>query len=169
MSTDVHGVAIRHLNLFRERLSTLSDIDQFKKIATMFLGASYRLGSENFVECDCSGLICSSLSGMGYSIRINADDIIMNCCTPVPAGQGNIIGFLDRDKEKYTHIAIIFHSPSGKTLLHSSWPIGVAFEDWYTCVNRYQKKGYRINYFDLDFDKVKKMDGKVYGIDEDFN
>ncbi len=167
--TDVHGVSIRHLNLFRERLSTLEPIEQFKKIATMFIGASYKMGSENFNECDCSGLICSSLSGMGYSIRINANDIINTCVDEVVSSRdANIVGFFDIEKGKYTHIGILFHSPSATTILHASWPLGTAFEDLDTCVARYLGHGYREDYFKLDFEKVKQMDGKVYGLDQDY-
>ena len=167
---DVHGVSIRHLNLFRTKLSELEPLDQFKKIATMFIGASYKMGSENFNECDCSGLICSSLNGMGYSIRINANDIIVNCCDDTDDfKESSIVGFYDRKKEKYTHIGIVFHSPSEQTILHASWPFGTAFEDLETCVARYLGHGYREDYFKLNFDKVKLMDGKIYGLDEDFS
>lgn len=167
--TEVNGVDIRHLNLFRNKLAELPPLEQFKKIATMFVGASYKMGSENFNECDCSGLICSSLSGMGYSIRINANDIIENCCDMViTPDEGSIVGFYDEDKKKYTHIGISFHSPSDRTILHSSHPTGVAFEWAEQCEARYYDRGYRVDYFKLNFGKVKQMDGKVYGLDEDF-
>lgn len=165
------GVSIRHLNLFRARLDAVSREAQFKKIATMFLGASYKMGSENFNECDCSGLICSSLSGMGYSIRVNANDIINTCATEITDQVSEkvvLVGFYDKKAGKYTHIGIKFDSPSAPTILHSSYPTGVAFENSDDCKNRYKMKGYLIKEFALDFNKVEQMDGKVYGLDEDF-
>ena len=171
MIKNILGVDVRHMSLFRSRLESLSREEQLKKIATMFIGASYKMGSENFNECDCSGLICSSLRGMGYEIRINANEIITSCCNPEytkDSGKTGIMGFYDKKAEKYTHIGMIFHSPSDDLVLHASYPTGCAFEDRANCAKRYQERGYRVDYFSLDFSKVAKMDGKTYGLDEDF-
>lgn len=171
MNKDIMGVDIRHLTLFRSRLESLSQAEQFKKIATMFLGATYKMGSENFNECDCSGLICSSLRGMGYSIRIAADEIITRCSnkgyTKKEGGVG-LIGLYDKNVKKYSHIGIVFHSPRKDTLLHSSYPKGVSFEDLDNATEDYSNRGYKIDYFTLDFKKVEKIDGETYGLDEDF-
>lgn len=171
MDKDIFGVDIRHLTLFRTRLESLGREEQFKKIATMFLGATYKMGSENFNECDCSGLLCSSLRGMGYSIRVTADSLIKTCCNHgylANDGGVGIMGLYDRKVDQYSHIGIIFHSPRHDTLLHSSYPKGVAFEDLDRAVKDYSNRGYRIDYFTLDFSKVEKLDGETYGLDEDF-
>lgn len=171
MNRDILGVDLRHISLFRSRLESLGRDDQFKKIATMFLGATYKMGSENFNECDCSGLICSSLRGMGYSVRITADELITKCCSDSylqKDGGVGIVGLYDKKVDKYSHIGIIFHSPRKDTLLHSSYPLGVAFEDLTTATKDYRDRGYRVDYFTLDFSKVEKLDGETYGLDEDF-
>lgn len=171
MIKDILGVDIRHLNLFRTRLASLSREEQFKKIATMFLGASYKMGSENFNECDCSGLICSALRGMGYNIRVTANSFITECCTDTyqsKDGGVGILGIYDKKVGKYSHIGIIFHSPRKDTLLHSSYPFGVAFEDLTTATKEYRDRGYKVEYFTLDFSKLEKLDGESYGLDEDF-
>lgn len=171
MNENILGVDIRHLQLFRTRLDSLGQEDQFKKIATMFIGADYKMGSENFNECDCSGLICSSLNGMGHKIRLNANDLITHCCDPGydrKLGNVGIVGFYNKKVKKYSHIGIIFHSPSADTILHASYPIGTAFEELPSCAKRYQDNGYRVDYFTLNFLKVEGMNGKVYGLDEDF-
>jgi len=171
MTKDILGVDIRHLTLFRSRLASLSRDEQFKKIATMFLGATYKMGSENFNECDCSGLICSSLLGMGYKIRVTANEIIEKCCNESylsKDGGVGIMGLFDDKVGKYTHIGIVFHSPRKDTLLHSSYPKGVAFEDLNSATSAYRERGFRVDFFTLDFDKVEELDGESYGLDEDF-
>ncbi len=171
MNKDILGVDIRHLTLFRSRLAELSREDQFKKIATMFIGAKYKMGSENFNECDCSGLLCSSLRGMGYNIRITADDLIKRCCVKGYKdnnGDVGVIGLYDKKVKKYSHIGILFHSPRGNTMLHSSYPIGVAFEDMDVAYKAYTDRGFRVDYFTMDFNRVEKIDGETYGLDEDF-
>ena len=171
MDKTILGVDIRHLTLFRSRLESLSRDDQFKKIATMFLGATYKMGSENFNECDCSGLIGSSLRGMGYNIRITANELIETCCSPSydeKLGGVGILGLYDPKIKKYSHIGIIFHSPRKDTLLHSSYPLGVAFEDLEYASEVYTSRGYELKKFTLDFNKVEKIDGETYGLDEDF-
>lgn len=171
MTKEVMGVDIRHISLFRSRLESVSRAEQFKKIAAMFLGASYKMGSENFNECDCSGLICSSLRGMGYSIRITADALIRKCCSEsyqAKDGGVGIVGLFDSGVGKYTHIGIIFASARKDTLLHSSYPLGVAFEDLTTATQEYRERGFRVDYFTLDFNKVEQLSGETYGLDEDF-
>ncbi len=171
MTKDILGVDIRYLTLFRSRLEAVSREEQFKKIATMFLGAEYKMGSENFNECDCSGLICSALRGMGYSIRITADELIKRCCTTgynPKLGDVGIVGLYDKKVSKYTHIGILFHSPRKDTMLHSSYPTGVAFEDMEFAEDTYIDRGYRVDYCTLDFSKVEQIDGETYGLDEDF-
>ena len=171
MTKDILGVDIRYLTLFRSRLATLSREEQFKKIATMFLGAGYKMGSENFNDCDCSGLVCSALRGMGYEIRVTADSIITQCCTEAyqsKDGGVGLVGLYDKKVGKYSHIGIIFHSPRKDTMLHSSYPLGVAFEDLTTATKEYRERGYRVDYFTLDFKKVEQLDGETYGLDEDF-
>jgi len=168
MNKNILGVDIRHLTLFRSRLEVVSREEQFKKIATMFIGAEYKMGSENFNECDCSGLICSALRGMGYNIRINANDIITTCCTQGYSDGIGIVGFYDNKAEKYSHVGIIFHSPSKEMILHSSYPTGCSFEDSENCTDRYLEKGYGVHYYTLNFNKIEEMDGKTYGLDEDF-
>lgn len=86
----------------------------------------------------------------------------------VPNEGVGLVGFYDRKAKKYSHIGIIFHSPSADTILHASYPIGTAFEELPSAVKRYQDKGYRIDYFTLDWNKVEDMDGTSYGLDEDF-
>ena len=171
MHKEILGVDVRHLTLFRSRLATLGREEQFKKIATMFLGAGYKMGSENFNDCDCSGLICSSLRGMGYDIRITADGLITKCCSDTyqaKDGGVGIVGLFDQKVGKYSHIGIIFHSPRKDTMLHSSYPLGVAFEDLTTATKEYRERGYRVDYFTLDFNKVEQLSGETYGLDEDF-
>lgn len=171
MDKEITGVSMRHLSLFKERLDALSREEQFRKIASMFLGAEYKMGSENFNYCDCSGLICSTLSGMGYSIRINANDIINTCASEIKdlvSEKVILVAFYDKRAEKYTHIGIKFDSPTAPTILHASYPIGVAFENSDDCKNRYKVRGYFVEEFTLDFNKVEAMDGRVYGLDEDF-
>lgn len=170
MSKDILGVDMRHLTLFRSRLASLSREEQFKKIATMFLGATYKMGSENFDECDCSGLICSAFRGMGYNIRITADEIINQCCNPSYDNDGGvgIMGLYDKKVGKYSHIGIVFHSPREDVLLHSSYPKGVAFEDLERAEANYWSRGYEVAYFTLDFQKIEKLDGEAYGLDEEF-
>lgn len=171
MTKRLLGVDTRHLSLFRERLVSLSREEQFKKIATMFLGATYKMGSENFNECDCSGLVCSSLRGMGYNIRVTADEILTKYSTSgynKKLGGVGLLGLYDKKVEKYSHIGIIFHSPRLDTLLHSSYPKGVAFEDLERAMDAYKTLGYRLDLFTLDFNKVEQLDGVNYGLDEDF-
>lgn len=171
MNKDILGVDIRHLTLFRSRLDEVSREEQFKKIATMFVGAKYKMGSENFSECDCSGLLCSSLRGMGYEIRITAHGLITQCCNMgynKDSGDVGVVGLFDKKVGKYTHIGILFHSPRKDTMLHSSYPFGVAFEDMDHADETYTKRGYRVDYLTLDFKKVEKLDGETYGLDEDF-
>lgn len=174
MTKDIMGVEIRHLNLFRERLNSLGRGEQFKKIATMFIGAEYKMGSENFNECDCSGLLCSSLRGMGYNIRVTADELLNKGCVPFSAKNKaekhdvKLMGLYDKKLKKYTHIGIVFHSPRQDTLLHSSYPTGVAFEDLKGAVDTYESIGFQVDFFIMDFSKIEKLDGESYGLDEDF-
>ena len=171
MNKQILGVDMRHLTLFRERIASLSREEQFKKIATMFLGATYKMGSENFNECDCSGLICSSLRGMGYDIRVTADEILTKYSNPghtTKLGGVGLVGLFDKKVDKYSHIGIIYRSPKLETMLHSSYPLGVAFEDLLRAKDIYTAQGYRVDYFTLDFSKVEQLNGETYGLDEDF-
>lgn len=166
----IHGIGIRHLNLFRERLSTLRRDQAFMEIAPMFIGASYNMGSENFEMCDCSGLICSTLNGLGYEIRVNANDIMNSMVSDYKSTNKlvKLVGFYNSSQSRYTHIGIIYESPSDDMILHASYPKGCCFEDYKNCTDRYKSKGYTIKRVQLDWDKIKLMDGKVYDMDSDF-
>ena len=47
----------------------------------------------------------------------------------------------DKKAKKYTHIGIVFHSPSEDTILHSSYPTGCAIEDLDTPPDEYSVQG----------------------------
>jgi len=162
----------RTLSLFTERLQFLSERRAFVKLALCYYGSQYRMGSEGFVKCDCSGLVCSALRGLGYKIRVNANDIMNNFGNIFPYEinsmiDGDLVGFKD-STGKFKHVGIVLKGQGEPTFLHASHPRGVRIEALSEVVKRYIGRGKQPVALSLDMTKVRELDGTEYGLDEEW-
>lgn len=160
-------MTMRGLSLFKERIETLSKTEQFKKIALMFYGAEYVLGKENFDECDCSGLIGSTLNIMGYDYRVAADWIYNNLTKDTGSGP-KLAFFLDKEGVA-KHVGIVLSPMRGDVFLHSTFPQGVVIEDLEKVVEKYRTvNDETVVYKVLDWSQVDIKNGVVYGLDQEW-
>lgn len=161
-------IEFRGLSLFTEKVGRSSLGEQFKKVALLFQGAKYKMGSENLDECDCSGLVCSTLIFLGYTIRITADEIMKKLTTSEIPLEPNRVRLVGCKKEgKYKHIGIVMENGEDTVIYNASYPTGTQFESKEKFESRYRNRGYSIDYAFLSWDKVEKMDGVAYGLDKE--
>lgn len=160
-------IRYRALALFKESTSPLNLTDQFYKVALLFFGAKYKMGSENMLECDCSGLICGTLNLMGYKIRVTADEIMNKLTDRSDPDSDNPLLIGCKKDGKYKHIGIGMKAGESEVVYNSSYPTGAQFESINNFINRYKKRGYTITITELDWDKVKELDGVAYGLDKE--
>ena len=159
----------RALSLFKEKVYLMNRVKEFMTIKNLFLGADYVWGSENLEECDCSGLICGTLTLMGNKIRINAEDIrqILTRNDNQFYDESKVkLGFFISPENKAKHVGII---TDNSLFCHASYPKGVAFEDLNHTINRYNLQGYTFEKKMLDFDKVDEHTGLIYDLDEELS
>ncbi len=158
----------RALSLFAERIRNLSLSEQFTKTALLYFGAEYKMGSENLQLCDCSGLICGTLTLMGFKIRITADEIMKNLTTTRETLTSVMVIGCKKDG-KFKHIGIILPKGGSEVVYHSSYPYGVQFESLKHFGKRYTDRGYTFETAYLDWATIENTHGEVYGLDKELN
>ena len=160
---------LRALSLFKEKVEDMNRVDQFMAFKNLFEGAKYKMGKENLVEADCSGVICGILTFMGNKIRINADNIKEILTIPDNAmydpAKVKLMFFLNEEGEA-KHVGII--CPNG-LLFHSSYPNGARYEALRAVNRRYEDKGLTPHTAMLDFSKVDMNTGLVYDLDAELS
>lgn len=160
-------IEFRALSLFKERVETLPVKEQFEKIAMLFYGAKYKMGSENMRECDCSGLICSTLVLMGFKIRINANDIMTKLVDEEFHETSPILIGCKKDG-KFKHIGIVLIEGETDIVFNASHPSGTRFESLEKFRSRYTSRGYTTHEVYLNWEKVAGMHGVAYELDKEF-
>ena len=170
-------MVIRALSLWRQKYEKSSLAEKFRRMTDLFMGAEYVWGKENILECDCSGLICGALIMMGYNVRVTATqlkEIVDTDGIERHPDKIHLIFFIAsedydtpsgrRSAGTVRHVGIV---ASDDIVLHASHPKGVAYERIEELVDRYNSKGCYTLIAPLNWNKVRQMEGKAYGLDEE--
>lgn len=170
---------IRALSLWREKYERASREEKVRLLAYLYLDAPYVWGSEAPGGTDCSGLLCGIFTFMGNPIRVTATELMNKVFTEEVTGEyvPSVIkaGFLVANNDYETpdgirkagtvrHVGLMY----GEGLfLHASSPRGVAIETTAEVRDTYYERDCRMEWRQLNWERLKEMKGTSYGMDKE--
>ncbi len=158
----------RFYSVLKDKIESLPPSARLRQYALCFGEVDYAWGSESLAGTDCSGLLSGALLYSGYKIRTTAEGFRRGATKGSNGFQKDevtCVFLIDEQSNVAKHMGILV---SGDVVMHASGARGVTFNQLDDLIQEYEDRGCRFEVLDLDWGRVKAMDGQASGLDEDY-
>ena len=156
--------------LYANKFDSLPEVAQHRMLQLLLEGARYRLGTENLLSTDCSGVLSWPLLLMGYRVRVTADEFYRIFYTidyeSTHTWRDETLAVFYLEGGVATHVS----AGVGRQVILDAWDEAhpVELKDLPTTVTWYREHGYDVKLRGLDWDAMHAimLSSGAYGVDE---